>query len=65
MVGTYCTKQKKNIAYYRPIYRSYNWSMKEKYCDGQTLYSAAKIESVILEAIVNNEDIQLVSTLNY
>ena len=51
LVGTYCTKQGKNSAYHRPIYRCYNGSVKAKNCEGQSVYSAAKIESAVLEIV--------------
>lgn len=51
LIGTYCTKQRKNGAYHRPIYRCYNGSVKAKHCDGQTVYSAAKIEAAVLEVV--------------
>ena len=51
LVGGYCTKQRTNGAYHRPIYRDYNGSVKAKGCDGQSVYSAAKIESAVLEVV--------------
>ena len=51
LVGGYCTKQRANGAYHRPIYRCYNGSVKAKNCDGQSVYSAAKIESAVLEVV--------------
>lgn len=51
LVGGYCTKQRKNGAYHRPIYRCYNSSVKAKLCDGQAVYSAAKIESAVLDVV--------------
>lgn len=49
LVGSYCTKQRKDGAYHRPIYRCYNGSVKAKNCGGQTVYSAMKIESAVLQ----------------
>ena len=51
LVGGYCTKQRKSGAYHRPIYRCYNGSVKAKLCDGQAVYSAAKIESAVLDVL--------------
>lgn len=51
LVGGYCTKQMKDHAYHRPIYRCYNGSVKAKNCDGQTVYSAAKIEAAVLHVV--------------
>ena len=51
LVGGYCTKQRKTGAYHRPIYRCYNGSVKAKLCDGQAVYSAAKIESAVLDVV--------------
>ena len=51
MVGGYCTKQTKNGAYHRPIYRCYNGAVKAKRCGGQTVYSANKIETAVLEVV--------------
>lgn len=51
LVGTYCTKQRKKGAYHRPIYRCYNGGVKAKNCDGQTVYSAARIEDAVLEIV--------------
>ncbi|MEG0494295.1 MAG: zinc ribbon domain-containing protein, partial [Clostridia bacterium] len=51
LVGGYCTKQRGNGAYHRPIYRCYNGSVKAKGCDGQTVYSAMKIETAVLEIV--------------
>ena len=51
MVSGYWTKQQKNGAYHRPVYRCYNGSVKAKECDGQTVYSAAKIEAAVLEVV--------------
>ena len=50
-VGSYCCKQMKTHAYYRPIYRCYNGSTDAKECDGQTVYSAKKIEEAVLEIV--------------
>ena len=51
LVGSYCTKQRKNGAYHRPIYRCYNGTVKAKHCDGQSVYSAMKIEKAVLEVV--------------
>ena len=51
LVGSYCCKQMKTHAYYRPIYRCYNGSTDAKECDGQTVYSAKKIEDAVLEIV--------------
>lgn len=51
LVGSYCTKQKKDGAYHRPVYRCYNGGVKAKHCDGQTVYSAAKVESAVLQVV--------------
>lgn len=51
LVGGYCTKQRANGAYHRPIYRCYNGAVKAKECDGQSVYSAMKIEGAVLEVI--------------
>lgn len=51
LVGGYCTKQRSNRAYHRPIYRCYNGSVKAKGCGGQSVYSAMKIETAVLEIV--------------
>lgn len=51
LVGSYCTKQLATHAYHRPIYRCYNGSIKAKLCDGQSVYSAKKIEEAVLEVV--------------
>ena len=51
LVGSYCTKQRGNTAYHRPIYRCYNGSIKAKNCAGQTVYSAARIEGAVLPVV--------------
>ena len=51
LVGGYCTKQRGNSAYHRPIYRCYNGAVKAKQCDGQTVYSALRVEGAVLEVI--------------
>lgn len=51
LVGGYCTKQRGNGAYHRPVYRCYNGAVKAKQCDGQSVYSAAKIEGAVLEIV--------------
>ena len=51
LVGGYCTKQRSNRAYHRPIYRCYNGSVKAKGCGGQSVYSALKIETAVLEIV--------------
>lgn len=51
LVGSYCCKQLPTHAYYRPIYRCYNGSIDAKQCDGQTVYSARKIEKAVLEIV--------------
>ena len=51
LVGTYCTKQRKKGAYHRPIYRCYNGGVKAKNCDGQTVYSASRIEDAVMEIV--------------
>lgn len=51
LVGSYCTKQRANGAYHRPIYRCYNGSIRAKHCDGQTVYSAQRIEEAVQEVV--------------
>lgn len=51
LVGGYCTKQRSNRAYHRPIYRCYNGLVKAKGCGGQSVYSAMKIEAAVLEIV--------------
>lgn len=51
LVGSYCCKQRLNGPYYRPIYRCYNGSIDAKECSGQTVYSAKKIETAVLEIV--------------
>ena len=51
LVGSYCTKQRGDHAYHRPIYRCYNGATKAKNCTGQTVYSAAKIEGSVLPIV--------------
>ena len=51
LAGGYCTKQRSNRAYHRPIYRCYNGSVKAKGCGGQSVYSAMKIEAAVLEIV--------------
>ena len=51
LVGGYCTKQRGTGVYHRPIYRCYNGAVKAKNCDGQTVYSAQKIETAVLEVV--------------
>lgn len=51
LVGSYCTKQRATGAYHRPIYRCYNGSIKAKNCDGQTVYSAQRIEDAVHEVV--------------
>ncbi len=51
LVGGYCTKQYGQVAYHRPVYRCYNGSVKAKGCDGQSVYSAKKIEEAVLEIV--------------
>ena len=51
LVGVYCTKQRKSGAYHRPVYRCYNGAVKAKNCDGQTVYSARKIETAVMEVV--------------
>ena len=51
LVGGYCTKQYPDRAYHRPVYRCYNGAIKAKQCTGQTVYSAAKVEGVVLPIV--------------
>lgn len=51
LVGGYCTKQRGGAAYHRPVYRCYNGSVKAKQCTGQTVYSAAKLETAVMDVI--------------
>ena len=51
LIGGYCTKQRASHTYRRPIYRCYNGSVKAKECDGQTVYSAVRIEKAVLEVV--------------
>ncbi len=51
LVGGYCTKQRGNGAYHRPIYRCYNGAVKAKNCDGQSVYSSMKIEGAVIEVV--------------
>jgi DNA invertase Pin-like site-specific DNA recombinase len=49
--GTYHTKQRRNGAYHRPVYRCYNGATNAKHCDGQSTYSAKIIEDAVLMAV--------------
>ena len=51
LVGSYCTKTRGGSAYHRPIYRCYNGAIKAKNCEGQSVYSAAKIETEVLNVV--------------
>ncbi len=52
LVGTYHIKKRTNgDTYYRPVYRCYNGAVKAKHCDGQRTYSAAKVETAVLEIV--------------
>ena len=51
LVGSYCTKQRPTGAYHRPIYRCYNGAVEAKRCNGQSVYSAKKTESAVLEIV--------------
>ncbi len=51
LVGGYCTKQRKEHAYHRSIYRCYNGSVAAKACDGQRVYAAKKVEEAVLDAV--------------
>lgn len=63
LVGGYCTKQRAKGPYHRPVYRCYNGSVKAKLCDGQTVYSALKIEEAVLE-VVNSYFSHMKSTVD-
>jgi len=49
LVGSYCTKQRATGAYHRPIYRDFNHQIKAKGCNGQTVYSAKKLDDAVME----------------
>ena len=51
LVGGYCTKHRNNGPYHRPVYRCYNGAVKAKLCDGQTVYSAMKVEEAVLGVV--------------
>lgn len=51
LVGTYCAEYRKDGRHIRPIYRCYNRSIPAKGCDGQTVYSANRIDKAVEEAI--------------
>jgi len=51
LIGTYCTKQRANGPYHRPVYRCYHGSIKARHCGGQTIYSARKIEEAVSEVV--------------
>ena len=51
LVGAYCTKQLEARAYHRPVYRCYTKANKAKHCEGQYVYSAKKIETIVLQAL--------------
>lgn len=52
LVGSYHVKKRANGGrYYRPVYRCYNGAVHAKGCDGQRVYSAAKIETSVLEIV--------------
>ena len=51
LVGSYCTKQLSYGAYHRPIYRCFNGTVAAKGCDGQSVYSAKKIEKAVVEVV--------------
>lgn len=51
LVGTYCTKQNRDKQGLRPIYRCYYGAVRGNKCDGQTVYSAKRIEGAVLEAV--------------
>jgi len=47
LVGSYCVRNLETHTYHRPIYRCYNGTIDARECDGQTVYSAKKIEDEI------------------
>lgn len=51
LVGGYCTKQRGEYAYHRPVYRCYNGAVKAKKCGGQSVYSAMKVEGAVLDVV--------------
>lgn len=52
LVGTYHTKfNSRGERIYRPIYRCYNGAVEAKNCSGQRTYSAARIETVVLQVV--------------
>ena len=51
LVGGYCIKYSDDGPKYRPIYRCYNKQTKAKNCQGQTVYSARKIEKAVKSAL--------------
>ena len=51
LVGGYCTKQRGNNAYHRPIYRCYNGAVKAKNCGGQSVYSSMRVEGAVIEVV--------------
>ena len=51
LVGSYCTKQRVNGPYHRPIYRDFNNQTKAKGCKGQTVYSAKKLDEAVMEIV--------------
>ncbi len=64
MVGSYCTRTfSTGHRYHRPIYRCYYGSEKAYQCEGQTVYSAAKIESIVL-TVVHNYFNNIVNTVD-
>lgn len=64
LVGSYCTRTfRTGHRYHRPIYRCYYGSEKANQCDGQTVYSAAKIESIVI-TVVHNYFESIVNTVD-
>lgn len=54
LVGTYINKKTKGKKpKYRKIYRCYNGAISAKGCDGQSTYSASKVESAVLNIVEN------------
>lgn len=51
LTGCYCTRTTKGKPYHRKVYRDFNAAIKAKGCDGQSVYSAIKVEGAVLKVV--------------
>lgn len=53
LVGTYCQESRKGVMRHRAVYRDFVNPIRAKNCEGQSVYSAKKVDAAVIEIVSN------------